>query len=248
MANDLNQCNGRAPPIQCGSVCITPAIYKIENRENGKVYVGSAKVLRKRWSEHKRTLSLGTHHNIALQRAWDKYGENAFVFSVIEHLSNQCELVEREQFWIDRLRSASAECGYNILQKAFSRLGKKHSNEAKKKMSERRIGKGLNIQLSEEHRKNISESHKGKKHSDETRKRLSEAAAMRPRGPCSEETKRKIGDANRARIPSMEARAKMSAARSGIIVSDETRAKLSAATKASWAARKSITTQQELLA
>lgn len=86
--------------------------------------------------------------------------------------------------------------------------GMSHSEEAKRKMSERAKGKydGKNNPMygkhhSEEARRKISETHKGKtpwkgKHH-------------------SEETKRKISEANKGKHPSEEARKKMSEARKG---------------------------------
>ena len=53
-------------------------------------------------------------------------------------------------------------------------LGKKHSEEHKRKIGKALKGKKL-VTFSEEHRKNISKAHKGKRLSEETKRRLSEA-------------------------------------------------------------------------
>ena len=63
----------------------TIGIYKIENIINGKIYIGSSTRLLKRFKEHKRKLLNNTHINSILQRSWNKYGEGAFMFSVIEY-------------------------------------------------------------------------------------------------------------------------------------------------------------------
>lgn len=75
-------------------------IYKIENEVNGKIYVGSSKDGRKRYLKHLSTLRKSRHHNIHLQRAFDKYGEDVFSYSVIEETE---DLFERELFWIKSL-------------------------------------------------------------------------------------------------------------------------------------------------
>ena len=57
-------------------------------------------------------------------------------------------------------------------------LGKHHSEETRKKISESKKGENnywFGKHHSEETRKKISEAHKGKNHSDETRKKMSEA-------------------------------------------------------------------------
>lgn len=58
------------------------AIYTITCIETGKVYVGQTINVRKRWESHRHYLARGTHRNQHLQRAWAKYGAEAFVFEV----------------------------------------------------------------------------------------------------------------------------------------------------------------------
>lgn len=59
-------------------------IYKIENTINSKVYVGSSNNIKVRWRKHKALLRHNKHPNQHLQNAWNKYGEDMFIFSVIE--------------------------------------------------------------------------------------------------------------------------------------------------------------------
>jgi group I intron endonuclease len=75
-------------------------IYKITNKNNGKSYFGSSKNIETRWLTHKNQLKNGIHHNIHLQRTWDKYGEDIFVFEIVE----ECDiniLLETEQKYLD---------------------------------------------------------------------------------------------------------------------------------------------------
>ena len=49
-------------------------IYKISNIINDKFYIGSATDISGRWRAHTNTLKTKKHHNILLQRTYDKYG------------------------------------------------------------------------------------------------------------------------------------------------------------------------------
>lgn len=146
-------------------------IYKIINLANKKIYVGSAVDIKARWRQHKNRLRKHTHENFHLQNAWNKYGEKNFVFELIEELIERKKLIEREQYWLDRYCSYRSENGYNILCTAGSPLGRKLSEETKKKISKTHTGKIL----SDETKRKLSEINKGKKHTKETRKKISES-------------------------------------------------------------------------
>lgn len=76
-----------------------PVIYQIKNTTTQKTYIGSTKEFASRKARHLRDLRANKHHNIHLQRSFNKYGENVFEFSVLEEctLDNQFEL---EAIWI----------------------------------------------------------------------------------------------------------------------------------------------------
>jgi group I intron endonuclease len=75
-------------------------IYRIKNLVNGKCYYGSSKNIEKRWKRHKRELKKNTHINCILQRSWDKYGEDNFLFEVVEECSVDI-ILETEQKYLD---------------------------------------------------------------------------------------------------------------------------------------------------
>lgn len=102
-------------------------IYQIVNTVNGKRYVGSAIRFGKRWAEHRRDLEKGVHHSQALQRAWKKYGAEAFNFSVLETCEPQL-LLQCEQRHIDD------QADYNVCRVAGSSFGIKHSMETRERM------------------------------------------------------------------------------------------------------------------
>lgn len=128
----------------------TFGIYKILNKINGKVYIGStAKSFYHRWHVHKSNLKKNTHHCTYLQNAWNKYGEENFEFHIIKEFSVEdfpnisykelnIKILEIEQSYLDEYKNK-----YNILSKAGSSLGSKHTEESKLKMSLLKKGKPL---------------------------------------------------------------------------------------------------------
>jgi group I intron endonuclease len=115
-------------------------IYSIRCRRNGRVYVGSAVWIAKRWRGHREALRKGKHHSRALQSSWNKYGEAAFDFEVLEIVDDRENLIAREQVHIDAL-GASGRRGFNMASLAGSNLGLKHGATARKHMSEAAMGR-----------------------------------------------------------------------------------------------------------
>jgi group I intron endonuclease len=64
-------------------------IYKITNKINGMVYIGESLDIERRWAEHKADLDSNKHHSRKLQKDWNKYGEDNFIFEVIEELNQE---------------------------------------------------------------------------------------------------------------------------------------------------------------
>lgn len=154
----------------------TSGIYKITCTITSKLYIGSALNLRRRKEEHFGLLHKNKHGNSHLQRAWNKYGEAAFIFEVIE-LVLPPFLLEREQHWLDKLHPFN-EDGFNILSKAGSALGYKHTPEAIAKISKANVGRKASPETIEKLRQSHlgQPSHmKGKTTSLETREKLRQA-------------------------------------------------------------------------
>ena len=105
-------------------------IYKIENRLNNRIYIGSAINFNNRKSKHLFKLRKGIHHSPILQNAWNKYGEDNFIFSIIENILVNNHLLVREQYYIDTLKPY-----YNCCKIAGNRLGLRHSKETRDKIS-----------------------------------------------------------------------------------------------------------------
>lgn len=74
-------------------------IYKIENKINGKVYVGQSKNIEVRWIQHLEELNKGTHHCSKLQQDYLKYDISNFNFTILEVCEKE-KLDELEKYYI----------------------------------------------------------------------------------------------------------------------------------------------------
>jgi predicted XRE-type DNA-binding protein len=113
-------------------------IYFIRNIVNDKFYIGSAVNFDSRWSRHKHDLKNDTHHCTHLQHAWNKYGEQAFLFEKYEYVETD-KLIKIEQTYLDKYYDYGLNC-YNTCPTAGSWLGMKHSEENKKLFSKQKQG------------------------------------------------------------------------------------------------------------
>jgi len=133
-------------------------VYMWENLTNGKCYIGSAVDLYFRLSFY---FSISAMQNSLIKsksyiyNAILKHGHSNFSLTILEYCSPE-KCIEREDFYLSSLQHK-----YNILEKAGSLLGFKHSQESKTIMSDN--NKGENNHMF------------GKNHSDNTRKKISEA-------------------------------------------------------------------------
>lgn len=88
-------------------------IYSIKNKINGKVYIGKSINIYNRWKQHKSQLQKNKHHSKSLQSDWNKYGEDAFEFSIIE----ECETEQLNKKEYDHIvRYDSFRNGYNEVE------------------------------------------------------------------------------------------------------------------------------------
>lgn len=160
---------------------IKSGVYVIINTLTTKKYVGSAAHFQKRFNQHKSLLKRNIHPNIKLQRSWNKHGESAFEFSIVEFVENIKDLLLREQFHIDQFK-ATKNGNYNINPVAGSSLGRKTKESTKKLISSKLSGNNgywYGKTFSDEHRKKVGDAERGTKHhywgkhlSEEHRKKI----------------------------------------------------------------------------
>ena len=196
-------------------------VYRID-LGGGWFYVGSAKNLVKRESQHRSDLRRGVHCNQIMQRAYDKYGQ--FSLSVLERYPVD-EILQREQELLDA-NISDPNCA-NISPTAANCLGVKHTDETRSRMSAAWMGHSVSSNT----RAKISATNTGYKHTDATRANMSAAQIGRTH---SDDTKAKIGISKlgKKRPPrTPEHRAAHSAALTGYKHTDKARANMSAAQK-----------------
>jgi group I intron endonuclease len=114
-------------------------IYKITNKLNGRIYIGSAKEFKVRWKSHASSLRNQKHQNKFLQADFNKCGEEAFVFEVIEVTDGKTkeERLLMEEGYIGQYYDKGNDC-YNLCNRAISRENTKSRNpeETKRKISD----------------------------------------------------------------------------------------------------------------
>lgn len=143
-------------------------VYEIASAIDDKTtsYVGSSIDIENRWRKHIWLLQSGKHFNLRLQRTWDKWGEGVFSFYVLEQVSSIDKLLDREQYYLDRLFEAS-DNPYNVARNAdASARGRVVSEETRHKMSIAKKGTTRSL----ESRRKQSESSLGRIQTEETRK------------------------------------------------------------------------------
>jgi group I intron endonuclease len=75
-------------------------IYKIINLVNNKFYVGSTINQKVRFRQHRKLLRGSRHHCKHLQAAWNKYGEDKFLFAILEIVPETLRLQDVEQKYL----------------------------------------------------------------------------------------------------------------------------------------------------
>jgi hypothetical protein len=95
-------------------------VFQVSNTVNGKVLLGSSLNLEGLLNSQKFKLSAGAHRNKELQKEWNIYGPNKFVFEILEvvqesndpNFNLKDELTLLEQIWLEKLQPFGCG-GYN---------------------------------------------------------------------------------------------------------------------------------------
>lgn len=148
-------------------------IYQIKNLITNDFYVGSSLNISKRIQTHLKALRKNKYHSRFLQRAWNKYKEENFVFEYLEQCL-ESEILILEQSYIDTLNPK-----YNVSKFATAFMkGRKHSKKTRNLFSKQRIGNKytLGIKWSEAQRQKIMDKKIASKRSNETKQKMSDTA------------------------------------------------------------------------
>jgi group I intron endonuclease len=160
-------------------------IYRITNMANSHFYIGSADSFARREWQHKYDLRRGVHKNPRLQAAWNKYGEEMFVFEILEEVPEGESQLAWENKYL-HVHVGRPDC-YNINRDAeLSRLGLQHTEESKRLIGERvraavAEGKAGAFIPSAETRSKMSEALKGNKNALGYKRTDAEKEAIRQR-------------------------------------------------------------------
>ena len=138
-------------------------IYMIENLVNGKRYIGqTTQTPKRRETQHFSELTNQRHNNSYLQRSFNKYGREAFSFSLHNWAISKEDLDNQEVYFIDKFNTIDRDFGYNLTSGGY--YGKP-SKETRLKWSKQRKGKRLGVE----------NSFYGHKHTDETKRKIAES-------------------------------------------------------------------------
>jgi len=101
---------------------VKPAgVFQVKNNANGKVLLGSSLNLEGSLNRHGFMLRIGSHTNKALQKDWDEFGPDPFIFEILEEVKRKDdpnfnlkdELTLLEMIWLEKLQPFDGH-GYNI--------------------------------------------------------------------------------------------------------------------------------------
>ena len=95
-------------------------IFQVKNTANGKILLGSSLNLEGPLNSHRFMLTIGRHRNEELQRDWNAFGADAFVFEILEEVKVKDdpafdldqELTLLEEIWLEKLQPFGDK-GYN---------------------------------------------------------------------------------------------------------------------------------------
>jgi biotin operon repressor len=101
----------------------TAGVYAIRNTTNGRVLLGSSVNLHGPFNRHRTELRLGSHRCPELQADWNRLGEDAFAFEILETVPDALTGLERdtslgqlEKKWIAAYQPLADRC-YNTSEK-----------------------------------------------------------------------------------------------------------------------------------
>jgi len=67
-------------------------VFQVRYTQNNKIFVSSSTDLEAIWNRHKFQLDFGSHVNKELQKEWNKFGEEPFIFEILSELEQDDDL------------------------------------------------------------------------------------------------------------------------------------------------------------
>ena len=183
---------------------IQSGVYEIKNTVNGHRYIGSSSKIPNRLQGHRRELIKNAHINSHLQCAWNKYGEENFIFGPILYCDSDNSLLY-EQMCLDGLHPE-----YNIAKDAVAfMLGLKQSKTHRQKIEDgiKKYHAIHTVILSEEHKRKVGLASKGHIVTEITREKIRNKLMDHS---VTKETRKRMSEAENGRVRSDEARKKTS--------------------------------------
>jgi group I intron endonuclease len=119
----------------------TQGVYRITNIVNSKFYIGSTNNLKRRYHCHRCSLKGNYHTNEYLQNSFNKYGEESFIFEILECVDESKSLDEVrdvEQLYLDKVEDW--DLCFNARKTANYCNPSPLTEETKLRMSEARKG------------------------------------------------------------------------------------------------------------
>ncbi len=110
-------------------------IYCIENKVNGKKYIGKATNPKRRWASHISVSKKESKYQKYLHRAISKYGIDNFWFRCIHYSFTEIECLEYEKYWIKFFKTQDPKFGYNLTAGGEGESGYKHTPTTKELLS-----------------------------------------------------------------------------------------------------------------
>ena len=152
-------------------------IYSHTNKINGKIYIGLTSMKpEKRWKN-----GVGYHNGTHFRNAIDKYGWDNFEHEIIKDNLTKDEACYWEKYYISLHNSMDRNYGYNMSSGGENGGGHPHTDESRRKISEHSVGFS-GRKHTEEALKKMRDAKTGEKHnnygkhlSEETREKISSA-------------------------------------------------------------------------
>jgi group I intron endonuclease len=114
---------------------MTRGVYTITCKANGCVYIGQSLDVEHRFLQHKSKLRRDSHSNHHLQAAWNKYGEESFVFAVHEWESDSEACDALEQKAVDFYRKSGVAL-FNIRPASATNRGVRFSEQTRQRIGD----------------------------------------------------------------------------------------------------------------